>query len=550
MWTLHVLGPVRLVAADGSEVARLGTKTEAVLAYLAMRGEQPCSRRALMDLLWPDRSEDEARNALRQWLFDFRRRFSSDCPVHSDGGLLRIDAAACDTDLSRFQRLARSEDPQDWLAACEAFGGDLADRLAVTIDFDRWLMGNREVVRALALELLARMAQRGPHGAAVTAAYKLARVLIAGDPLDEGAYRALMSIHEAAGQRAKAMETWLECRRVLMAGVGAQPSDDTAALHRRIQEGQAPSVEAPAILPRYHAPPPLLPGSDDAGVAAADYMRQAGELIASILLSEKIAVSARQALLSAIALCPHDAVPRRMLARAHYLEFLFGWNGHPAAHYRASAGITEALRRHFPEDPMVVGAAARLAIWRGEHGLAETEVRGAVRRADNPWLLLVLAETLLYAGRHAEAIAVARRAQEMPGAYVSWLRNVVGMACFGQRDLDGALHSLSSALRYSPRHCVAWATLAAVHVERGDIDAARASAESARGENRRYSLAFARDVMPFADQAVRDRWVKAWAAAGMPEREGTKLDAEVEWVVDPSRAATHPVFNALVAPVS
>jgi DNA-binding SARP family transcriptional activator/Flp pilus assembly protein TadD len=546
MWTLHVLGPVRLTAADGTDVARLGTKTEAVLIYLAVHAGKPASRRALIELIWPDRSGDEARNAFRQWLFDFRRRFGEDALLRTEGELLRIDSGVCVTDLALFHALAHSDNPADWAEACEAYTGALADKLSVTTEFDHWLAGHRELVCGAARELLGRMAAE-ETAASANAACTLARVLIADDPLDEAAYRALMRLQEAAGQRAKAAETWIACRRALMAEVGAQPSAATCALHERIQRGTAAGVASgPVLRVLPAAPPPVRPGSDEASAAAADYMQHGQEMMINILCSDAYNGEARAAFQAAAALCPHEAAPPWMVARAHFNDFVFGWNGDPLAHYQASLAIIDRLRREHPKDDLVRGMSARLQIWRREHEAAHAELRPVLARSEHPWLMLVMAEVLMYAGRYAEAIVLARRAREAEPSNLAMFRSVEGMARFGQGDLEGARLVLSSALRRHPRHCVSWATLAAVHAELGDVDAARAAARAARGNNSRYSLSFARDVMPFADAAVRARWVKAWATAGMPAAEGALEPSEAEWTA-PARAAVHPVFNAIVA---
>jgi tetratricopeptide (TPR) repeat protein len=470
---------------------------------------------------------------LRQWLFDFRRRCGGACPVRSEGELLQLDAQACETDLARFHELAQSDVPAQWPEAVGLLGGALAERLSATAEFDQWLAAQRESVRSAAHDLLLRMASMELGPTSLTAACQLARTLVAIDPLDEAAYRALMVLQDAAGQRAKAMETWIACRRALMAEVGAQPSAETVAVHQRIQCGApAPGRRAPIPylrLPAGATPPPPVSGSDEALAAAADYMERGASYCSNMACADDN-WKARAAYQAAAELCPHDPEPRWMLSRTHLNDFVFGWHGNPAAHYRTACAQVAWLRRRFPGDPLARGMAGRLLLWRGEHQAALHELKQSLAQGETVWILGSLANALTYAGRDDEALAVARAGLQMQPNDRGFLRTIEGMAQFNMGDLEGALRTVGSALRRHPRHCVAWGTLAAVHAELGDIDAARAAVAAAKSDNARMSVDFARKVMPFTDPAVRDRWVKAWAVAGMPRSEGTLRRAEGEWI--------------------
>ena len=64
--------------------------------------------------------------------------------------------------------------------------------------------------------------------------------LLALDPLDEGAHRALMLAYARTGRPALALRQYLACRRALVDGLGVEPSAETAAIQTAVLAGQAP----------------------------------------------------------------------------------------------------------------------------------------------------------------------------------------------------------------------------------------------------------------------------------------------------------------------
>jgi len=69
--------------------------------------------------------------------------------------------------------------------------------------------------------------------------------------------------------------------------------------------------------------------------------------------------------------------------------------------------------------------------------------------------------------------------------------------------------------------------MAAVHYELGDLRSARNAVATACSLNRRVSLSFVRNVLPFRVTAHRERLLAACAAAGMRSHEVAMSDATV-----------------------
>jgi hypothetical protein len=331
-----------------------------------------------------------------------------------------------------------------------------------------------------------------------------------------------MILQEADGQRAKALETWRECRKALMSEVGVQPSAATNAVAERIRGSFHALVKAhggPLVLlgPRLSIAPPV-PGSDDAIEAASDTMLRGFHHY--FLGSPEDNVQARSAFNSAAGLWPQAAQPGVLVAFTHFTDFNFGWNGNPLAHYRKAVAMTASLRRKYPKDPLPHSISGRLLLWKGEYRAAIEELQISLAGFESAWQLAAVADAQMRVGNNQQAIDLVKQALAMEPNDRGIFKTIEGMARFAMGDLDAALHSFSSAVCRHPKYCVAHGGLAAVHAELGDIEAAQAARAAAKLQNVRMSLEFARSGMPMADPAVRRRWVKAWSAAGVPEAEG------------------------------
>ncbi len=68
-------------------------------------------------------------------------------------------------------------------------------------------------------------------------AIAVARQLVELDPLNEDGHRRLMLAYARTGRRGHALRQFLECRHALVTALGIEPSDETAALQRRVLGG-------------------------------------------------------------------------------------------------------------------------------------------------------------------------------------------------------------------------------------------------------------------------------------------------------------------------
>jgi DNA-binding SARP family transcriptional activator len=243
---IRLLGELDL-RLNGLPLAPLeSARAESLLAWLLLHREAPQSRQRLAFLLWPDSTEPQARTNLRHVLHNLRRalpdldRFlqvTQRTLQWRPEGPFWLDVAA-------FQAcLARADGAADGgvaplTEAVELYRGDLLEG-----GTDEWLLGEREQLRRRYLQALERLAAllaaRGDHAEAIARAEQLVRA----DPLHEQAYRVLMGLHDARGDRARALRAYHACAAVLDRELGVEPSAPTRRAYESLlaHEGLAPA---------------------------------------------------------------------------------------------------------------------------------------------------------------------------------------------------------------------------------------------------------------------------------------------------------------------
>src|SRR5215475_12980401 len=115
-----------------------------LLAYLAMHPKQTHLRDKLATLLWDDAPAEQARLSLRQVLFAIRQALPVN-PTLVDGEHVAFAAEAVAVDVSEFEQLAHSDDPDELKRAAALYQGDLLEGIGPgTAQFEEWLRAERE----------------------------------------------------------------------------------------------------------------------------------------------------------------------------------------------------------------------------------------------------------------------------------------------------------------------------------------------------------------------------------------------------------------------
>lgn len=227
-------GASATVGSSAAAVA-LAARDAVLLARLALAG--PMQRAQLAALMWPERSDEQARNSLRQRLFQLRRQ----C-----GG---VDLAVGNP------LLALADGVTHDLGDAPALLGTLA--LPECPALDAWLHEERE--RRLRTECQRLDAALDGLEAAAdwAAATALAAQRVALEPTSEHAHRRLMQLHYLRGDRAAALQAFDRLEQQLKHEVGTTPDAATLALLATIESAQPlPAAAATPSTQRVAAPPP------------------------------------------------------------------------------------------------------------------------------------------------------------------------------------------------------------------------------------------------------------------------------------------------------
>ncbi len=271
----------------------------ALLAYLVVETSQAHRRGVLAALLWPERSESNARANLSQALFNLRSVLGDRSPVATpgrsdasqalipflmvDGQMIQFSAAAdYRVDVLSFLSLVRpcADHTHPPGTGCEAYMQRLGEAVALyrgpflgdlaikdSVLYEEWAAVRREELHRQALESLSRLAAFHERRSEYERGLSHARRLVDLEPWQEEGQRQLMRLLALSGQRGAALEQYEACRRALAQELGVQPEQQAIALYEGIRNGtttshpgttpQAPTPVLNVARPAEHAPVPL-----------------------------------------------------------------------------------------------------------------------------------------------------------------------------------------------------------------------------------------------------------------------------------------------------
>jgi DNA-binding SARP family transcriptional activator len=252
---LNMLGGFQARLGSGA-VLRLRTRhTQALLAYLALPCGRAQPRDKLAALLWGHLAEDEARNRLRQALFTLRRGLNPaqlSC-LRADGDALVLEPAGVEVDAVIFEELVREGSPDALERAAILYQGDLLQGLPSQgphpSAFEEWLGAERERLRELALETLAKLVNVQRAAQSPERALSTALRLLALDPLQEVTHRTAMRLYVQLGRRTSALQQYQACVSALRRELDVEPEEETRQLYRDILR-RRPILAATGSAPR------------------------------------------------------------------------------------------------------------------------------------------------------------------------------------------------------------------------------------------------------------------------------------------------------------
>jgi TolB-like protein/DNA-binding SARP family transcriptional activator len=244
---LNILGRFEARLPSGEPVSLPTRKTETLLAYLALV-PGPHSRDHLSNLLWGDRSDQQARNSLRQALNALKKLFDNiePLPLQIERTNVNLVNQSIEIDAVNLKELVEEQTPKAAAQAIKLYRGELLEGVAVRdSNGEEWLAAERDRFRKLAMSALESLLAFQLDSGEFNKAEELGEQFVSLDALNESAWRTLMQVYVARGDRNHALKAYKRCCEILNRELGVEPSEETTKLLGAIKAG---SVDAYANI--------------------------------------------------------------------------------------------------------------------------------------------------------------------------------------------------------------------------------------------------------------------------------------------------------------
>ena len=261
---IRLLGDFSMIYAD-QQVTSLNTmRLQSLLAYLVLHRNAPQQRQHLAFLFWPDTTEAQARNNLRQLLHQLRQAFPTvEQFLSADTHTLHwhpvtpfhLDVAAFEQALTLADAATQRNDQHALQASLEQADGLYRGELLPGC-YDEWILPERDRLRQSHLQALEQLLRLFEVQSDTDTAIRYAERLLRLDPLSEDLYRRLMRLFALKNDRASALRVYHTCVTTLQREMGVDPDLATRQVYERLLQ-----QETPTIQPIIHQPLPTAPST-------------------------------------------------------------------------------------------------------------------------------------------------------------------------------------------------------------------------------------------------------------------------------------------------
>jgi len=253
--TLHIqlLGGFKLTQGDqliqGVDAPRL----QSMLAYVLMCCRTPQLRQHIAFTFWPDASQSQVRNNLRQILHQLRQALpGAKHFIHASSttvqlvaeaeGVPTVDVVAFEQAITRAAASKRRDDLEEAVAL---YSGDLLPDC-----YDDWIGPERERLQRMFTSALWQLTALLEQQRDVNHAIPYAKRLCELDPLDEGPVTVLMRLHALNNNPGAAQRIYQAYATALLRELGIEPSRDLRTLRERLlrADALAPEIALPSTI--------------------------------------------------------------------------------------------------------------------------------------------------------------------------------------------------------------------------------------------------------------------------------------------------------------
>ncbi len=243
---------------NGEAVRLTSRPAQSLLAYLCLHAGASFRREKLAGLLWPETSDANARNNLRQALWRIRKALESDDAgqdylLADDLSIAFKPGAPYWLDVEVLTQPLEPDAPAPQLAQVVAvYGGELLPGF-----YDEWTVLERERLQSIFEQRIGRLLERLLEDRDWSQAVHWSEQWIALGASPEPAYRALMIAHAATGDLATMRAAHQRCVAALRRDLGVEPSEQTTTLYEQLRNPHSRAV----ILPGGRLAEALAPAS-------------------------------------------------------------------------------------------------------------------------------------------------------------------------------------------------------------------------------------------------------------------------------------------------
>ncbi len=265
-FALQLLGGFSL--REGGDPPRTAgsARLQSLIGYIALSKESVLQRHAVAEALWPEASDLQAQNNLRQLLHHLRQAWPGfDRWLTVDAREFRWHTDQVSVDARDFERAfesARVSWSKSDRTAARAALERAADRYRGPLlpsCSDEWLTPVRERLQNAALQSLETLSRLLEEARDQTAAIERARQLVALDPAREASCLRLLRLYAGAGDLASARQVYEAYTDVVERELGAAPGPEIRDAYTKLnRRAAAPPRRSDAL-----AAPPLVGRADE-----------------------------------------------------------------------------------------------------------------------------------------------------------------------------------------------------------------------------------------------------------------------------------------------
>jgi DNA-binding SARP family transcriptional activator len=246
-----LFGGFSLIYDDMPVTGVNSARLQSLFAFLILHSDSPQSRQQIAFLFWPDTSEAQARNNLRQFLFQLRQTLpDSDRFLHVDTNTVcwKTDEQQI-IDVWLFKRALKEADLYNQRGdqslqrvvleqAVSVYQGDLLPG-----SYEDWIEPEREVLRLQShnahRKLIQILEMQREYALALTVGQRLLNL----DPLDEGTYATLIRLHALNDDLSGARRVYQNAVETLQRELEVEPGEVLRSTYQRLQHA-SPTISA------------------------------------------------------------------------------------------------------------------------------------------------------------------------------------------------------------------------------------------------------------------------------------------------------------------